>query len=372
MNEFIQVASGALGILVILAITARAFRPVRHLVLWLIGESTLFRAKRRPRSSEPDMAGADRQSSVRPSRPIEDPALGSVRINPDHAAPFTGTPALAEPGAATTSTVWTERRTAVLRSPHTPPDADVWGPGVAPSRELTRGSAALAIVPQPAEASRLVVPLLKVGHAGTTQTYNVEEGVLFEPDQFPGLVTALHIKNRAGVLFASVPPGSHAIMLGGMPLGTVALPLRRSDSITNGSWTFSTEEPPGLRLALDSQRPADPLISLEISTRGDCVALTSAELAPEVRALGALCFAPTGPRPADAALQLARSAAIKGGLAGGDWDLSVVGVDQAGILHHAGPLIEQARNGAGTPRVRRGDLITITTRGSGEVTLRVL
>lgn len=389
MTEYTQVVTAALGLLVVFLLAARLFRPVHRFARWAIGPVKPKRESWRSRVREPggqataptapvprnqDDAVATRRGPAGLALGRNDPPFQSAGIDTPHQSPRgqIGPPSvrITEP----TPGWWAERRTVVLGSPHTPTDPH--------ESELPRGASSgneprdLTVdMGDPGRAKSdqpLTRPILRASNGVTSHAYQVEEGVLFDPEHFPGLTTALHVKNRAGVLFVSVQPGSAAITMGGVRLGAVPLPLRRSDIVTNGSWAFSIDEAPGLMLALDSQRPSDPLIALEVSGRGDCVALTSAMAAPSVRQLGSVCFAPIGPRPADDALQLARSAAIKTGLASEDWDLSIVGVDQAGVLHYAGPLIDEARTLTGSSRVRRGDLITVSTRGSGEVTLRVL
>jgi len=155
-------------------------------------------------------------------------------------------------------------------------------------------------------------------------------------------------------------------------LGSVPIPFRGNDILRDGAWIFAVNEPAGVVLDMTQRLPPEARLAAEVSPRGDCVAFTTSSIDLRVRQLGVVCFVPNGLQPAEDALQLARSAAIKAGLAAGDWDLSLVGIDSAGRVTSAGPLIDRVDVVAASGGALRGSELRVRLHGGGECSVRVM
>lgn len=370
-----QLIAGVVGGVIILLVfvwLARNSERVHQVALrWIDAtpaELDQARRKRGSRGAPPAPTG--QASSGRghfvasPATPPMAPARPAAPSTPDRASatlpavPRTGSvhsPGSPAPQPVTKPGWWEGRRTVVLDPASSEPFADDF-----PSLDdyvdidyLKPG--AIRSVEPPADSQE---GILHVRHGNQSRQFVVREGLLFEPSRFPGLAARLHFTERDGVLYASAEPGSVAVKLGDLVLGAIPLPVRINDVVRNGSWAFSVDEAPAAVLDSLVSKPSEWPYAVEVSSRGDCIAITSVRADLRVRQLGTACFVPRGRRPAEDALQLARAAAINAGLAVGSWDLSLCGLDASGQVTFAGPLIAHAEAPSGA--ARRGTALRVT------------
>ncbi|WP_282006760.1 hypothetical protein [Propioniciclava sinopodophylli] len=211
--------------------------------------------------------------------------------------------------------------------------------------------------------------MLFANHKGVKYPYRVHKGVIFNPERFTGLTAVVHFKEREGVLYASAQPGSTGVTMGDIPLGSVAIPVRGNDVVRAGSWTFSVDQPHGFVLDSMQRLPADAAVAIEVSSRGDCVAVTTSAVHPDVRKLVGACFVPTSTDPARDAIALATKAAQVAGLAVHPSDLAILGVGSSGRIAHAGPLIERVQ---ASGQLQQGAEVLVTLNDRTTLRFRVL